>query len=203
MAQFNNNYEDFIQKVITAETSALNSKKGQEILQKLYDEAKAQKTILDVCCGGRMFWFNKHHPSAVFMDCREFEDELCDGRHFAVKPDIIGDFRKIPFEDNTFNLVIFDPPHLIKVGENSWLAKKYGRLNRNTWKDDLRQGFNECFRVLKENGVLIFKWNETDIRTSEIIALSEIQPLFGHKSGKLSNTHWLCFIKEDTSYKRK
>ena len=29
MAQFNNNYEDFIQKVITAETSALNSEKGQ------------------------------------------------------------------------------------------------------------------------------------------------------------------------------
>ena len=27
MTQFNNNYEDFIQKVITAETSALNSKK--------------------------------------------------------------------------------------------------------------------------------------------------------------------------------
>ena len=42
MAQFNNNYEDFIQKVITAETSALNSKKGQEILQRLYDEAKTQ-----------------------------------------------------------------------------------------------------------------------------------------------------------------
>ena len=38
MAQFNNNYEDFIQKVITAETSALNSEKGQEILQRLYDE---------------------------------------------------------------------------------------------------------------------------------------------------------------------
>lgn len=42
MAQFNNNYEDFIQKVITAETSALNSEKGQKILQKLYDEAKTQ-----------------------------------------------------------------------------------------------------------------------------------------------------------------
>ena len=42
MAQFNNNYEDFIQKVITAETSALNSEKGQKFLQKLYDEAKTQ-----------------------------------------------------------------------------------------------------------------------------------------------------------------
>lgn len=48
MAQFNNNYEDFIQKVITAETSALNSEKGQKILQKLYDEAKAQNPDITV-----------------------------------------------------------------------------------------------------------------------------------------------------------
>lgn len=48
MAQFNNNYEDFIQKVISAETSALNSEKGQKILQKLYDEAKAQNPDITV-----------------------------------------------------------------------------------------------------------------------------------------------------------
>ena len=48
MAQFNNNYEDFIQKVITSETSALNSEKGQEILQRLYDEAKAQNPDITV-----------------------------------------------------------------------------------------------------------------------------------------------------------
>ena len=48
MAQFNNNYEDFIQKVITAETSALNSEKGQEILQRFYDEAKAQNPDITV-----------------------------------------------------------------------------------------------------------------------------------------------------------
>ena len=23
---------------------------------------------------------------------------------------------------------MFDPPHLLKVGKNSWLAKKYGKL---------------------------------------------------------------------------
>lgn len=46
MTTFNNNYEEFIQKVITAETSALNSEKGQEILQKLLDEAKKQNSDL-------------------------------------------------------------------------------------------------------------------------------------------------------------
>ena len=101
----------------------------------------------------------------------------------------------MPYPNDTFNLVVFDPPHLLKVGETSWLAKKYGKLSQNTWQEDLRQGFQECFRVLKPDGILIFKWNETDITVSEILKLTTYEPLFGHKSGKLNKTHWLCFMK--------
>lgn len=151
--------------------------------------------ILDACCGGRMFWFQKWNPLTVFMDNRECEDTLCDGRKFIVKPNVIGDFRNIPFDDNVFQLVVFDPPHLIKAGEKSWLVKKYGRLNPDTYKDDLKQGFSECFRVLKPNGILVFKWNETDVAVSEIIKLSPYAPLFGNKSGKLNKTHWIVFMK--------
>ena len=154
------------------------------------------KPIIDVCCGGKMFWFDKDNKNVIFMDNREADTTLCDGRSFTVSPDIIGDFRNIPYPDNSFALVVFDPPHLIKVGQNSWLAKKYGRLNPYTYKDDLRQGFSECFRILKPDGVLVFKWNETDIKTNEIIRLSPIPPLFGHKSGKLNKTQWLVFFKE-------
>ena len=142
-----------------------------------------------------MFWFDKNNPDAVFMDNRELEDKLCDGRELKVKPAVIGDFREIPYPDNSFSLVVFDPPHLIKVGERSWLAKKYGQLNPDTYEEDLRKGFNECFRVFKQDGVLVFKWNETDVKTSEIIKLSQIKPLFGHRSGKMSKTQWLVFIK--------
>lgn len=46
MAQFNNNYEDFIKKIITAETTALNSEKGQVILQELLNKAKEQNPDL-------------------------------------------------------------------------------------------------------------------------------------------------------------
>ncbi len=155
----------------------------------------AKPLILDACCGGRMFWFDKSNPLTVFMDNRECDDTLCDGRKFIVSPDLVGDFRHIYFDDNTFQLVVFDPPHLIKVGEKSWLAKKYGRLNPDTYKDDLKQGFNECFRVLKPNGILVFKWNETDVTVSEIIKLAPYSPLFGHKSGKLNKTHWIVFMK--------
>lgn len=155
------------------------------------------RKILDACCGGRMFWFNKAHPDVLFMDNRQFDGELCDGRHFTVSPDMVGDFRAMPFENDTFYLVVFDPPHLMRAGDTSWLAQKYGQLNPGTYKDDLRKGFQECFRVLKPNGVLVFKWNESDIKTRDIICLAPYPPLFGHRSGKFSKTQWLVFMKPD------
>lgn len=114
------------------------------------------KPILDACCGSRMFWFNKQDERVVFMDNRQLEDVLCDGRTLSVNPDVVADFRKMPFEDNTFSLVVFDPPHLMRIGESSWMAKKYGKLS-GEWKEDLRKGFAECFRVLALNGSLVFK----------------------------------------------
>lgn len=125
-----------------------------------------------------------------FTACHKFDERKID-----VEPDIVADFTNLPFPDNSFYLVVFDPPHLLKVGENAWLKKKYGKLPEN-WKPLIRDGFHECMRVLKPNGTLIFKWNEIDIPTREIINAIGVEPLFGHRSGKQSKTHWLCFMKE-------
>jgi hypothetical protein len=152
---------------------------------------RMNKPIIDACCGSRMFWFDKQNPHAVFMDIRELEDTLCDGRKLVIKPEIIGDFTNIPFPDGTFKLAVFDPPHLIKAGGNSWMAKKYGRLN-STWKDEIQAGFTELFRVLEPFGILIFKWNEDQIKLKDILALTDYKPLFGDRRSK---TIWLVFMK--------
>lgn len=152
------------------------------------------KNILDACCGGRMFWYQKKYPGAIYMDNRTFEGIACDGRRIEVKPDILGDFRKMPFPDASFRLVVFDPPHLKRAGEKSWMKAKYGKLDRETWREDLRAGFAECFRVLKPGGFLVFKWCEEQIKISEVVKLAPETPLFGQKGGK---THWLVYIKED------
>ena len=149
------------------------------------------KPIIDVCCGSRMFWFDRKNPKVVFMDNRTVEQILCDGRKLEIKPDVVGDFRHIPYQDNTFYLVVFDPPHLIRVGKKSWLAAKYGKLGPD-WRDDLKAGFDECLRVLKPYGTLVFKWNETQVKLSEILHIFGVRPLFGHKRGK---THFLVFMK--------
>lgn len=150
------------------------------------------KNILDMCCGSRMFWFDKENDRVLFMDKRELDTELCDGRKLIVKPDLIGDFRNMPFENNTFDLVVFDPPHFIQLGETSWMAQKYGVLNKETWKEDISKGFSEAFRVLKPNATLIFKWNEEQVKLSEILKLTDVNPLFGNKRSK---THWIVFMK--------
>lgn len=156
------------------------------------------KPILDVACGGRMFYFDKYDKRVLFCDNRELDTTLCDGRHFEIKPDMIIDFTELPFADNTFHLVVFDPPHLLHKANTKitgWQQIKYGAL-RNGWQEQIAKGFAECFRVLVPQGVLIFKWNETDIPVSDVLKCALPQkPIFGHKSGKRSNTHWICFMK--------
>lgn len=82
---------------------------------------KTDKRILDVTCGGRSIWFNKNHHLALYCDRREEEYEQTFGkaqpstRHIKVHPDMIADFTDLPFDDNTFNLVVFDPPHIISL----------------------------------------------------------------------------------------
>ncbi|WP_336621740.1 class I SAM-dependent methyltransferase [Yersinia rohdei] len=152
------------------------------------------KSILDMCCGSRMFWFDRADPRAVFVDIRSESYTLCDGRNLDIRPDIVADFRQLPFADNTFQIVVFDPPHLTHCGPEGWQGKKYGILSKS-WKDDLTKGFAEAFRVLRAGGVLIFKWNEVHIPTRDIIKLSPVPPMFGHPSGKRANTNWVCFQK--------
>ena len=153
------------------------------------------KPILDACCGGRMFWFDKENPLVTFMDNREYSGELCDGRYFEVNPDIVADFTDIPFPDKSRKLVVYDPPHLTRAKENGWQAIKYGTLKGQDWQKVIKAGFDECMRVLDDYGVLIFKWCEENIPVSQIIAAVKQPPLFGHKSGKTGKTHWLCFMK--------
>jgi len=156
----------------------------------------AEQAILDMCCGSRMFWFDKQDERAVFSDIRAEEHTLCDGRHLVISPDVIADFRALPFTDNTFPVVVFDPPHLERVGDDAWMGKKYGRLNKDTWREDLRAGFAEAFRVLRPKGVLIFKWNETQIPVSQVLALTDVKPIIGQRTGKKDKTHWISFVKD-------
>lgn len=157
-----------------------------------------EKKILDVTCGARSIWFNKHHPAAVYCDKRREQYhhlwKNAGNCTLDINPDVVCDFTDLPFPDNSFPLVVFDPPHLTGAKETAWLVKKYGKLDDN-WPQMLHDGFQECMRVLKPDGVLIFKWSEYDIPASEVWKAIGQKPLFGHHSGKQSRTFWACFMK--------
>lgn len=156
-----------------------------------------KKIILDACCGSRMMWLQKKHPKVLYVDNRVMAPKkMSNGSTINVTPDQVMDFRKLELVDNLFGLVVFDPPHIKWRSKNGWMADKYGQLDKKTWQEDLRAGFSECFRVLKEEGFLIFKWSEFDIPLKDVLKLTPFKPLFGHPSGKASKTHWVVFMKE-------
>ena len=161
-----------------------------------------EASVLDPCCGSRMMWFDRQDSRAVFADRRSETLTVTDNsrgnssgqRVLRIEPDFLMDFRAMPYPDGAFKLVAFDPPHLVQAGPRSWLAAKYGKLGPN-WRDDLRQGFAECFRVLEAGGTLVFKWNESQVTLRDVLELTPEKPLFGQQTGRGLKTHWLVFMK--------
>lgn len=152
------------------------------------------KEILDATCGGRMMWFNKKHPNVLYADIRSEIIQQDDGREFHVTPDMIVDFTNMPFPDNHFRLVVFDPPHSKWLGKNTVLGQHYGQL-LPSWETDIKGGFTECMRVLQNGGILIFKWHDKDIKLPRLLKVIGQEPLFGHTTGKQGRTVWMTFLK--------
>jgi SAM-dependent methyltransferase len=146
--------------------------------------------ILDATCGKRGIWFNKQCKDCVYLDIRK-----------EVKPDILADDTALPFRDNIFNIIVFDPPHT-SMGPKSIMGKLYGRFTLARIKDTVARGATEFYRVLKNDGILLFKWNTHDISLGKVLSLMSIyfEPLFGqrvaYRTKHSSKTYWVCLVKK-------
>lgn len=157
------------------------------------------KKIIDICCGGRMFRYDKSNPHVHFMDIRELPKWCIKQRpSFCIQPDEIGDFRKINHSDKSFKIVVMDPPHMRSVWETSRMAKKYGKVSKER-KEDMNLGFMESMRILEDYGLLIFKRNEHEIPLSDVIKLFPIKPSLWQRTSKNNKTIWLIYIKTPES----
>jgi SAM-dependent methyltransferase len=170
-------------------------------------ENKSPEEILDATCGGRTIWTegNKHHENALYIDTREeppgFHGQ--EGRTYAVQPDEQQDFRNLPYDDESFNLAVFDPPHIIREGGMKTLGghvrKKYGQLRAETWQEDLKAGFDELWRVLKPGGTLTFKFADDSADWDEVLELAPQDPLYGttYNQSNGVETRWFVFYKPE------
>lgn len=148
-----------------------------------------------------LYQFNKRKMESFIydMDIRKAVYAAMDRgkeRKIEINPDIQADWKSIPFDDETFDLIVFDPPHLVRAGKTSWLAKKYGTLDLMTWPNEFYKAFQEIMRVLKPNGTMIFKWNEDQIPVKEVFKAFGQQPILGDMKSK---TKWSVFIKNETN----
>ena len=84
---------------------------------------------------------------------------------------IQADSRYMPFKNNSMNSIIYDPPFMFG---NHGQQKNYSATKRYTMyksyeelKDNYIKTINECYRVLKEKGILVFKCQDfTDTKTT-------------------------------------
>jgi len=150
--------------------------------------------ILDATAGFRGIWFDKNEEHTIYIDVRK-----------EVNPDYVMDCTKTNFPDKFFDLIVFDPPHIGTTPNNKGLMGKryHNGLRAKEIRELIRNASKEFFRILKDNGFLIFKWNDHDQKLSKILPLLEdFKPLFGHKvairTKHSSSTYYVVLIKKTT-----
>jgi len=168
--------------------------------------------ILDATCGGRSIWHpeNKDRDDTLYIDRREedagFVNESYECKKdpgYEVSPDEVQDFRDLPHDADSFNLVVFDPPHCVRSDGmetlTGFMEKKYGALHAETWQSDLKQGFDELWRVLKPGGTLVFKFADRVKDFDEILDKAPVKPLFGTATNrtKTSENRFFVFYKPE------
>lgn len=81
--------------------------------------------------------------------------------------DVVGDFMDMPFDENIFDIVVFDPPHLptnaASINSSKIWEKRYGITDNSTERnaDNVNALFRpfllEAKRVLKDGGIILAK----------------------------------------------
>lgn len=114
---------------------------------------KTPSKILDATVNRGRFWKGSTWP-VTGMDI--------DPRY---KPDVVGDNTDMPFDDASFDVVVYDPPHIPNQGKDKkkdfqirfGLVISSSKENGYTFSHTFPPFLKEAYRVLNEEGVLFSK----------------------------------------------
>jgi len=164
--------------------------------------------ILDATCGGRSIWLDEHkaNDNTIYVDRRQEEPGFHghEGRTYGVNPNLLADNRRLPFQSDTFDLAVFDPPYVLRDDGmkqlSGFVIKKYGALKAETWQDDLHKSVCELFRVLTDAGTLMFKFADVETDWKDVLDVLPVDPLFGTTTKKTSNQETRWFTLHASQY---
>lgn len=120
-----------------------------EIIPRLvrFYSGKEQPEILDATYGKGRFWTKSNFKHLVGIDI--------DPR---LKVPMTADYNDLPFARASFDIVIFDPPHIVRACNVDALDQSiYAYYNLVTASNTYKPFLIEAFRVLREGGFVIAK----------------------------------------------
>lgn len=125
------------------------------LLERLLDfyPKTSPKRILDATVNSGRFWRGSTRP-VIGMDI--------DGRH---RPDLVGDNMAMPFRNGTFDVVVYDPPHIPNQGRDKkkdfstrfGLTARSSKVHSYSFTHTFPPFLSEAFRVLTDKGILLCK----------------------------------------------
>jgi SAM-dependent methyltransferase len=126
-----------------------------ELLERMLDfyPRKRPGLILDATVNAGRFWENgERRVIGLDIDSK-------------FRPEVVADNRRLPFKDSSFDVVVYDPPHIPNQGSDK--SKDFNSRFGLVVKSSAENGYNlthlyppfvrEAFRVLKQEGVLFCK----------------------------------------------
>ena len=126
-----------------------------KLLERMLDfyPRRTPENILDATVNKGRFWEGSTRP-VTGLDI--------DPAH---NPDYVGDNRDMPFDDESFDVVVYDPPHIPNQGKDK--SKDFNTRFGLVLNSSVDQGYNfshlyppfvkEAYRVLKPEGVMFCK----------------------------------------------
>jgi SAM-dependent methyltransferase len=119
----------------------------------LFYPRKRPRKILDATINDGRFWRGSKRP-VVGLDI--------DPRH---RPAIVADNAKMPFRDASFEVVVYDPPHIPNQGRDKskdfntrfGLVLRSSKENHYTFSHTFPPFLKEAYRVLGKEGLLLCK----------------------------------------------
>jgi hypothetical protein len=167
--------------------------------------------ILDAGCGNRSMWLLKNNDRIIYVDVE---------KQLQRKPTIFSSNTNLPFSDNSFDSIFFDPPFSwnmkhpfwsfpninlqlkaypnIDAEHNKYCPTYYGverYKNRSALVSYIYRAEKELYRVLKDDGSLWLRW-------ANMSNMSEQHVLGIFKNWHICLTHEINTSRQNTAMRK-